>query len=547
MSTYFPQSHVCLKSYQFQDSKKSTYRVNQQVYIANNERNCEHQPSVVLIYQTLYISVKALADTSAACLFGRIFHFFIMILLTIQCQIYNYSVAPAIGLVTGQISNDPVLDTVKCGTAVYKVLQNNSLMVRGSKTGLTTNLVPFIFFYTGIDNVAQLLCASNILYYVTTTGNLMKEAQIVNGILTFVQDNTVSNVKQMFSFNSFIIALTGDGLYAKGYCDAKLCLQGGNYITFTKLTLPPAINIADIASIYLDVNYHIFIFIYMKNGDVYATGDNTLKILPAASYPDTDSIRLIGTGFKNAMVGRNVSRAENTLYYMKGSSLYAFSADSVPQERVVLESIVNFNLKLNQLFYLKDQSVNVLIEESTQQEGTELYCSLIPNDPMCVKQLDGSFYYPDCFIAGIANPNFDYCKVLECENNGCPVAQCDPTNITCVSQLCLGNSQYNPLCQVDYAQVTLFAPLVNAKDYVFKNGMLVQATYSALPPDQETPTAPETQKSSLNAGAAAGIAIAICFVIFAAVLAGLVITLKKKASRTESGTTTKMNASEGSK
>ncbi|CAL6001234.1 Regulator_of chromosome condensation 1/beta-lactamase-inhibitor protein II [Hexamita inflata] len=494
------------------------------------------------------MTVKALADINAGCLFGRIFHLFIMIFLTVQCQIYNYSVSPAFGLVTGQISNDSVLDTVKCGTAVYEVLQNNSLMVKGSKAGFTTNQVPFIFFYTGIDNVAKLLCVSNVFYYVTTSGNLMKEAQIVNGILTFAQDNAISNVKQIFSFNSLIIALAGDGLYAKGNCAPSLCLQGGNFVTFTKLTLPPAINVADIVSIYLDINYYIFIFIYMQNGDVYATGDNTYKVLPAAAYPDSNSIRLVGTGIKNVRTGWNVSRAENTMYYMKGSSLYAFSADSVPQERVVLENIVDYSLYQRQLFYLKDQSVNVQIEDSTYQQGTELYCSLSPNDEMCVKLRDGSFFYPDCFVAGIANQNFNYCKVLECENNGCLDAQCDPKNTTCVSMWCVdGNSQYNPLCYVDHVQVTLFAPLINAKDYVFKNGMLVQATYSALPPDPETPTTPETQKSSLQAGAAAGITIAICVIIFAAVLTGLVIALKKKISRAESNLATYANASEGSK
>lgn len=82
----------------------------------------------------------------------------------------------------------------------------------------------------------------------------------------------------------------------------------------------------------------------MQNGDVYATGDNTYKVLPAAAYPDSNSIRLVGTGIKNVRTGWNVSRAENTMYYMKGSSLYAFSADSVPQERVVLENIVDYSL-----------------------------------------------------------------------------------------------------------------------------------------------------------------------------------------------------------
>lgn len=59
---------------------------------------------------------------------------------------------------TGQLSNDSVLDTVKCSSAVYQLLQNQSVMAKGTKSGLLTNVVQFEFFYTGLDNIVQLIC-----------------------------------------------------------------------------------------------------------------------------------------------------------------------------------------------------------------------------------------------------------------------------------------------------------------------------------------------------------------------------------------------------
>ncbi|CAL6113729.1 Hypothetical_protein [Hexamita inflata] len=472
-----------------------------------------------------------------------------MIFLTSLAKIQHYQLFANTGLMTGQLSNDSVLDTVKCSSAVYQLLQNQSVMAKGTKSGLLTNVVQFEFFYTGLDNIVQLICFNAQIWFLTAAGNILRENTVVSGKLTYVADLSVLNVKQITAFNTLMIILAGDGLYAKGPCASKFCIQDGLFAAFTKITLPPAIALTDILNVQLDQNAS-YLYIYMQNGDVYATGDNTNKVLPAAAYPDTDAVRLIGTGIKNVKQGWNTSRAEKTLFYMKGTTLYAHNGNSVPPERVVMENIIDYTVYVWQLFYLKEQSLHVQLEDASLQSGLALFCTLNPNDQLCLKQLAGTCYVQsDCYTAGVLNIDIDFCKVQYCVLNSCPKADCDPTNTTCIAIQCIDmlTYLYNPLCYNNHVQTTYSTKLVNAKDYVFKNGMLMQTAYSPAPVDPPTPVTPEKQKSQMKAGAAAGITVAICIVVFVVAFAAVMVVMKKRLNKRNSSginLSTSINTSE---
>ncbi|CAL6096744.1 Regulator_of chromosome condensation 1/beta-lactamase-inhibitor protein II [Hexamita inflata] len=281
-------------------------------------------------------------------------------------------------------------DYVKCDNAFYQISQNGRLMAKGYRKGLLDTSSILDFVNTNILDVVQVFCMKNpdqsygvpshIFGYVTKTGEVKREGQLILNQLTFEDIPSMpKNIQKIVVAEDIIFALTNDGLYAMGQCWAYLCgdKDDKELTSFTIVQITPVLP-KDIKSIY----FNMFIFIHTNNGDVFAGGDNQMEMLPADSYPDVSVIRKVGTGVRRFQFAQNYSSGEYCSYYISGTDLIMFNHKSKPTNTVIEQGVYDFYID-SALVIIKEQSVKFLVEEPMELQFTKLYCKMNPKDTQC--------------------------------------------------------------------------------------------------------------------------------------------------------------------
>ncbi|CAL6028763.1 Regulator_of chromosome condensation 1/beta-lactamase-inhibitor protein II [Hexamita inflata] len=445
-------------------------------------------------------------------------------------------------------STHNVTDYVKCESAFYQISQNGRLMAKGYKKGLLDTSSILDFVNTNILDVVQVFCMRNpdqssggpshLFGYVTKTGEVKREGQLTLNQLTFEDIPSMpKNVKKIVIAEDIILALTNDGLYAMGQCWGYLCgdKDDKELTQFTVVPITPVLP-KDIKSIY----FNMFIFIHTNNGDVFAVGDNQMEMLPADNYPDESVIRKLWNGARRFQFAQNYSSGEYCSYYISGTDLIMFNHKSKPANTVIEQGVYDFYMD-SALVIIKEQSVKFLVEEPTELEFTKLYCKMNPQDTQCSLILSEKF---DKTIHCLAIS--DLCKVKICEDDSgdssCAISSCADTDKACLAIQCSTTNEVNPKCSAYNMKAVLTVPLLNAKDYIFQDFAMIQVAYSSQLIDTQ---APQSQK--VSAGGAAGIAVAVCVVVFAAISITTLMILRKNKIATTSNIEAQSNVMHSTK
>ncbi|CAL6113741.1 Regulator_of chromosome condensation 1/beta-lactamase-inhibitor protein II [Hexamita inflata] len=435
--------------------------------------------------------------------------------------VQTYSYVLNTGFVGGVVSNESVTDVLMCGSATYQILQNNSIMGKGSKAGILNNSGAFAFVYIGVDNAKQMYCFNNLLYYLTTSNIMMRENMIVLGKMTYIADQGApKNIRQVAMRRSLLAVLSENGLYVKGLCSSKICIHAdGTYPYYVRINITP-LAVQDVSYLQFDYNAS-FMYVYMNNGDVYAAGSNILGYFPEAPYPDLDSFRLIGRNITNVTTGWNASRTEYSSYYLKDGDMFVYNVNATPPQRLFAEKVQQFNTTTSVITYLQNGVLNAFVEQFQLLGGLLYYCNFVPTDPLCTKYLSGTYVFStDCLSAGALITNLEFCKISNCLTTGtCGISYChDETNITCKAIICSSAvGRFTPYCSANYKSKTDNIQL-DSPDYKMSNSYLIPFTKSSEPVVQ-----------SMKSGAAVGISVACCVVILGLVGTFLIVKLLKTA------------------
>ncbi|CAL6004204.1 Hypothetical_protein [Hexamita inflata] len=342
--------------------------------------------------------------------------------ITVLAQVQYTTLSKELGLMLTKLSTTNVTDFIICNTIYYQIALNGTLMGKGQKTGFLDYKASLDFSSTNIQDAIQLICFINAngspkLGYVSKTGEVKIEDAVIKGQLTFINVPTPPGVKQVVTTSDNLnYVLTEQGIFAIGQCKNYLCGSKIDQVftEYTQISLDQQTH-KNIRTIQYYNNNRIqqkFLFIYLNNQDVLALGNNNLGILPSVSYPDYEIIRHIGTGIKNPQIGYNVSRVENSLYYINGTTLTVFNHNSTPHERVVDIGVFDFVIQQYRgyIILVKEASLEGLVETSVQQKYLPYYCAVNPNDIFCIKSLIGELMEADCPVSS----NNDYCRILAC-------------------------------------------------------------------------------------------------------------------------------------
>ncbi|CAL6055564.1 Hypothetical_protein [Hexamita inflata] len=383
------------------------------------------------------------------------------------------------------------------------------------------------------------------LWYISTTGVIYKEKIDSRGWTIYDVDFTdgipQTDVKQIISGGDLangglIFVLTKTGIFVKGTCDITdtfVCgqTQTSPHPTFDPVVITP-IDATKIDYLELSTNFD-YLFIYI-GADVYALGNNIKGQLAVA---DNLYQRFVGTGITRVAVGWDMVKARQAAYFLMNNNLFIYDPDTVEKNVLVLDNVLDFiilgyNYQQQDILCVRDQSIVDLSEDITMStNGTDLYCSLVPTDIRCDYQLknqphqcyDGSNNlqaFPFCHVYDCANHNSNPVQAI-CNVNDCSGAQ--STNASCWAALCLNTPaqtrMFIPACYFDFAHYAYETNLTNAKDYIFINNLLYQFQDSLNP-------------FLLLSGAAAGIAVAICFIVFGLIFCCSFISYKKRIMRT---------------
>ncbi|CAL6063712.1 Regulator_of chromosome condensation 1/beta-lactamase-inhibitor protein II [Hexamita inflata] len=482
------------------------------------------------------------------------------------------------------ISQDQILAGTSCGDVIYLIAQNYSLLAKGDHKDLFPHGTQYEFTYLQIDNVKQLLCANNMLQYLTNSGKLFKE-QIVNSVTKFVMENNGDkNILQIAGDpvdGAYYFILTAKGLFFKGYCSyqTQICgqLPSGDYDAYVEIDLGSLQNKL-IQYIELEPIKYQLLFIYTKNNEVFALGKNENGILPVVvepplqPYPDTSYLRKIGTGLRRVSIGWDVSVTQPATFYLRNGSVYSFNRNQSTPEKLVQSGVYDFqynygDVSTSSKLYVKNQSVDVIIEQkSSLYSLVESYCFMNPTNQLCANTSNPK---QECYDASgavlLAN---DFCRVYECETNAlltslvCDVTGCigaQSTNSTCVVLNCYLETHYqeDPLCHFNYYEQKFNASLLNAQDHLQFDGLLIQQKVSPIvPPDpvKPDPIKPDPvvpQKEKITPTIAAGLTVGICaFTYLLGAILGFVLikktiadnitsTINKQSKQSNEYTTTK--------
>ncbi|CAL6052461.1 Regulator_of chromosome condensation 1/beta-lactamase-inhibitor protein II [Hexamita inflata] len=422
-------------------------------------------------------------------------------------------------LVTYEYSKDYALDFVQCNSNYYQVMPDGSLNVKGIKYGLQ-NQVSLNFEKTDIQSVSRVYCINDEFYYLTKSGQLMVENGVQSGKLQFKQVLT-QHVLDINSTTDIVVALTTEGLFIKGECQARCGIPNSGYSIFTKVTFSEftqkivAFRIGESAD---------NIFLYLENGDVYLTGESNIYPIPQ----DTARIRKIGNGIKSVELGWNATIVQNVLYYLRGTNLVMYSDKLSPNEQIIYSGVIDFRAYLQHILMIKEDKVELNFETSTLSNFEPLYCAREPTDPLCIK-INSKTY--DNSVDCIQSQE-KICLLYTCAHTPLdPVCQfatpCGDKDYMCWAIWCAqGESitRNEPKCYINPVNISIQILQQKPQQIFFVRG--VYLSYF----DQD----PNTSKNKVSPGGAAGIAIAVCVVVFILILIIIIILLKRKTINSQS-------------
>ncbi|CAL5975334.1 Regulator_of chromosome condensation 1/beta-lactamase-inhibitor protein II [Hexamita inflata] len=299
-------------------------------------------------------------------------------------------------------------------------------------------------------------------------------------------------------------ALTDNGImYYGDELDGYFCGQTNNFI-WQYMNLPTKLISSEINKLELSKNNQ-YLFIYMKNGDLYAIGNNTNGVLAPA---DTSCQRLLQKDVQNVQIGWSHSLGKQAAYYLINSSLYVYDSGNIQLFQNVSDfSLDGFESQPQNTFLLTNNSLTTIRESIDQySNGTDLYCSITKNDPKCDQQQKGPV---DC-----STINDTFCYIQNCNKREemaeteCPEENCVDGNVTCWAIVCMKAAKFSVFyflkeCSFNYANNTYMDILMNASQYQFKNGIIISRI------NQE-----ETNKSIFTTWPVVGMTVAGCVVVF---------------------------------
>ncbi|CAL6030961.1 Regulator_of chromosome condensation 1/beta-lactamase-inhibitor protein II [Hexamita inflata] len=428
-----------------------------------------------------------------------------------------------------EYSQDDVLDIAVCDSTAYQIMPDGTLQVKGMKYGLQ-NQESIGFIKTDISSVSRVFCVRGEFWYLTKAGQLMAEDGVESGKLKFKQMFT-QHVLDVNGTNDIDLVLTTEGLFIRGDCqDPKCGIASQTFDTFTMVSFSQFTQ--KITSFHVaESQYNIFL--YLENGDVYLTGDT--ESIPIAQ--DSDRIRKIGSGIKSVQMGWNATVVQQVLYYLRGTDLMMYSSKLTPNEQLVQTGVIDF-LSLEYRLTITESSVELFYENSQKNSGTALYCDRVPTDPLCIKIQTESLTKEDCSPSSTEH----VCELQRCRIDSFAEQQmqdkqhkkqvsvdcayktpCGTTDYFCWALFC---QQYDPSTQVPqcfmkYEKLTAQIQQQPSQQSFFRGNYLF---YFEQAPSNTNKVSP---------GGAAGIAIAVCVVIFTLILTIAIIQLKRKSVSTQ--------------
>ncbi|CAL6073790.1 Regulator_of chromosome condensation 1/beta-lactamase-inhibitor protein II [Hexamita inflata] len=255
-------------------------------------------------------------------------------------------------------STHNITDYVKCDSAFYQISQNGRLMAKGYKKGLLDTSSILDFVNTNILDVVQVFCMKNpdqsygvpshLFGYVTKTGEVKREGQLILNQLTFEDIPSMpKNVKKIVVVEDIILALTNDGLYAMGQCWAYLCgdKDDKELTSFTVVPITPVLP-KDIKSIY----FNMFIFIHKQWRCVCCwrqlNGDASCRYLSRC-------VRHQKSGDRSSQI---LICLELCSYYISGTDLIMFNHKSKPTNTVIEQGVYDSVCSILILLWLLSRS-----------------------------------------------------------------------------------------------------------------------------------------------------------------------------------------------
>ncbi|CAL6099964.1 Regulator_of chromosome condensation 1/beta-lactamase-inhibitor protein II [Hexamita inflata] len=430
-------------------------------------------------------------------------------IMTYQSAFVHQYEYPYGTLMTQISSTSNITDVIDCGEVIYQLLENGTLQAKGTQPSLFGNKAQYDFVDINIYNVTQLYCCyGNKLWYVTTAGQVFQEELTDDNITIFTHYNTdgmpASGVR-FIAGDTTKFALTDSGImYYGDELDGNFCGQTNDFI-WEYMNLPTRLIPSEIKKLELSQNNQ-FLFIYMKNGDVYAIGNNTEGVLAPA---DTSCQRLIQRDVQNVQIGWSHSLGKKAAYYLINSSLYVYDSANVKLFQNVSDfRLDGFESQPQTTFLLTNNSLTTIRESIDQYtNGTDLYCSITKNDPKCDQQLKGPV---DC-----STINDTFCYIQNCykreeiDETECLEDKCADGNVTCWAILCMNAAKNNAFyflkeCSFNYANNTYIDILMNASQYQFKNRIIISRINQKV----------EVNKSIFTTWPVVGMTVAGCAVVF---------------------------------
>ncbi|CAL6059162.1 Regulator_of chromosome condensation 1/beta-lactamase-inhibitor protein II [Hexamita inflata] len=434
-------------------------------------------------------------------------------------KIVEFSYSSSLKLRLGHLERENMayIDFVECGKFVYAVLSNGSLVARGENEEIFGVKYQLQFKYLNIDNVRSLYCEHELLAYLANDGNLYLQVQYVQfKFEKFTSHSIPAYIKQMHLVADQLLLLTANGIYIKGRCgDSHFCgqLPTGEYNEFSQLILDN-IDVTQIVRIEYEDEFNRFIFIYMKNGDVYALGSNNDGILPLIAA-DSAYQRLVGNGYQKIMLGFNLTEFSDVSYYIKDNNFYQY-VKNTKQQHLLYKNVLDFYIDVTEndyltIYLLTNTSLVHIFEFQESKSKLDFFCIKSPLDLNCVKRQN--ILQVDCYDENQILLQNEFCKVADCVSpltgvwqSDCQADSCLKNNTTCLALYC---ENYNTKeCYVIHDKEILEEKLENGQDFMLMRNFLVQTQQHIVKAD----------KVKLSAGASAGIAVAICIVVFMIVL-----------------------------
>ncbi|CAL5981669.1 Regulator_of chromosome condensation 1/beta-lactamase-inhibitor protein II [Hexamita inflata] len=311
---------------------------------------------------------------------------------------------------------------VSCDTMDFAINVNKSLYGRGSarKNISTTDL----YQWTSLNqpNVLSIQCYDYFINYLNAQGQVMTEANDNTNKGSFLPYNKksfpVNEKVRLFDLSRYVV--TDQGLYVVGDCNNYACgiKQNIIYSDFTKVDL--GINFQDINEIVVDKIYK-FLIIYMKNQDVYITGNNTNGTL--FNQKDDLAIRKAGNGMSHIQIGFDMDDDLFVPHFVQGGNLQKYSNGAS----------ITVQKNVNSFYFDESSSVNsiqdtqnvvmVMVDKlfvrnfkQSRYDALKLYCFLNPQNAQCLLIQQGfshtCYYDINTPIAQISTDEF--CTLVFC-------------------------------------------------------------------------------------------------------------------------------------